>query len=270
MRVAVIQMNPGHDKAANIAQARRLIEAAVAAERPDIVALPEVWTCLGGDRAGKFAAAEALPAPGANEPGGEAYEFLRGMARTHRITVHGGSIGEAAGERLFNTTLAFGPEGDELARYRKVHLFDITTPDGTGYRESAPMAGARHRDLPGGGGDGRLRHLLRHPLRRSCSWRCGAGRGRDPRALQLHPADRQGPLGAAADPGACDRDPVLDASPPLHRPVPRARAAALDLWAFAGVRPLGACRRPRLDGHRAGRRRGSTRTSPRESGATCR
>jgi nitrilase len=141
MRVAAIQMNPGHDKAANIAQARRLIEAAVAAERPDIVALPEMWSCLGGDRPTKFAAAEPLPAPGANAPAGEAYEFLRGMARTHRIHLHGGSIGEAGGERLFNTTLAFGPEGEELARYRKIHLFDITTPDGTGYRESATYGG---------------------------------------------------------------------------------------------------------------------------------
>ncbi len=141
MRVAVIQMNPGHDKAANIAQARRLIEAAITADRPDIVALPEIWTCLGGDRATKFASAEVLPAPGSNEPGGEAYEFLRDMARTHSVHIHGGSLGEAAGERMFNTTVAFGPEGQELARYRKIHLFDIVTPDGTGYRESATYGG---------------------------------------------------------------------------------------------------------------------------------
>jgi nitrilase len=141
MRVSVVQMNPGHDKAANIAQARRLMEAAIEADRPDIIALPEMWTCLGGDRATKFAAAEPLPTPGSSEPGGEAYEFLRGIARTHRLHVHGGSIAEVGGERLFNTTIAFGPEGQELARYRKVHLFDITTPDGTGYRESATYGG---------------------------------------------------------------------------------------------------------------------------------
>jgi nitrilase len=137
MRVSVIQMNPGHDKAANIAQAARLIEAAVAADRPDIIALPEIWTCLGGDRETKHATAEELPRPGSNAPGGEAYEFLRGVARTHRLHVHGGSIGESAEGKLFNTTLAFDPEGGELARYRKLHLFDIVTPDGTGYRESA-------------------------------------------------------------------------------------------------------------------------------------
>lgn len=137
MRVSVIQMNPGHDKAANIAQATRLLHAAIEADRPSIAALPEMWTCLGGDRATKFAEAEVLPPIGSNEPGGAAYEFLRGIAREHRIHVHGGSLAERAGEQLFNTTVVFNPQGDELARYRKVHLFDIATPDGTGYRESA-------------------------------------------------------------------------------------------------------------------------------------
>ena len=137
MRVSVIQMNPGHDKSENIAQAGRLIAEAITADRPDIVSLPEVWSCLGGTRQGKFDIAEALPPPGSNLPGGPAYEFLRDVARSRRVHVHGGSIQEKGGERLFNTTLVFGPEGEELARYRKIHLFDITAPDGTGFRESA-------------------------------------------------------------------------------------------------------------------------------------
>ncbi len=137
MRVSVVQMNPGHDKAENIQQARRLIDAAVAADRPDLISLPEVWSCLGGDRAGKFAQAEVLPPAGSNEPGGPAYEFLRGVARACRIHVHGGSIGESGGDRLFNTTVVFDRIGREVARYRKIHLFDIVSPDGTAFRESS-------------------------------------------------------------------------------------------------------------------------------------
>ena len=141
MRVSVVQMNPGHVKADNIAQARALIDGAVTADRPDLIALPEMWTCLGGDRAAKVAQAEVFPSPGSNEPGGDAYEFLRGVARERRIHVHGGSFGEQGGEqggnKLFNTTVVFDPQGRELARYRKIHLFDIVTPDGQGYRESA-------------------------------------------------------------------------------------------------------------------------------------
>ncbi|HQT74544.1 MAG TPA: carbon-nitrogen hydrolase family protein [Acidiphilium sp.] len=137
LRLAVIQMSPGADKAANIAQAQGLIDAAVAADRPGLVSLPEVWSCLGGDRAAKMQAAEALPPAGSDAAGGPAYEFLRETARRHRLHVHGGSIGEQGDDRLYNTTLVFDPDGREIARYRKIHLFDITTPDGLGYRESA-------------------------------------------------------------------------------------------------------------------------------------
>lgn len=137
MRVSIMQMNVGHEKAQNVAQASRLLAAAVEADRPSIVALPEMWTCLGGDQAAKLREAEELPPPGGNASGGPAYEFLRGVARSQRIHVHGGSMAERAGERLFNTTVVFDPEGREIARYRKIHLFDIVAPDGTGYRESA-------------------------------------------------------------------------------------------------------------------------------------
>ncbi len=137
MRVTAVQMNPGADKAANVAQIRRLATAAIEADRPGLIAFPEIWTCLGGDRATKLAAAELLPEEGSNAPGGEAYEALRDLARTHGLTVHGGSLGERVGDRLFNTTVVFAPDGREVARYRKMHLFDIVAPDGTGYRESS-------------------------------------------------------------------------------------------------------------------------------------
>ena len=150
MRVSVIQMNQGSDKAANLAQAEALIEAAIAGDRPGLVSLPETWTNLGGGRDARMAAAEVLPAPGAE--GGPAYELLRGLARQHGITVHGGSMIENGGEKLFNTTLVFGPDGAEIARYRKIHLFDITAPDGTGYRESALYGGGRDLALFEAGG----------------------------------------------------------------------------------------------------------------------
>jgi nitrilase len=135
-----MQLCPGADKLANIAQSRQLMETAVA-ERPDFLSLPEMWSCLGGDRATKFDQAEALPGFGSGATGGAAYEFLRASAIGLGCVVHGGSIGErgegADAGRLFNTSVVFDAAGREIARYRKIHLFDITTPDGTGYRESA-------------------------------------------------------------------------------------------------------------------------------------
>ncbi len=136
MRISVIQMAPGSDKAENITQAARLIEACVAADDPDLVMLPEMWTCLGGNRHDKSSAAEAVPLPGSDAEGGPAFRFLRDCARRHRVHVHGGSIGEQGGDKLLNTSLLFTPDGSLIARYSKMHLFDITTPGGVGYRES--------------------------------------------------------------------------------------------------------------------------------------
>jgi nitrilase len=133
MRASVIQFEPGAGKADNIAALRPLIDAAIAEGRPDLISLPEMWTCLGAGRATKLAEAEPLPP----EPPGTAYQFLRDTAIRHNILVHGGSIGERVGDTLFNTSLLFAPDGAELARYRKIHLFDVTTPTGQGYRESS-------------------------------------------------------------------------------------------------------------------------------------
>jgi deaminated glutathione amidase len=132
MKVSLIQMNSVSDKAANLAQAKKLIERAVAEERPDWVLLPEVFDWMGGTSAEKLAIAE--PATG-----GPAYETLRALARDNRIWVHGGSFFERVpGEhRAHNTTVVFDRDGREVARYRKIHMFDITAPDGTQYRESA-------------------------------------------------------------------------------------------------------------------------------------
>lgn len=144
MRISVMQMSPCCNKAENIAQASSLIEPGKVG---NILCLPEMWSCLGGDRATKFEQAEDLPALHSSEIGGAAYEFMRSVARQHGIVVHGGSIaerGKGVDEgRLFNTTVVFDSAGNEIARYRKIHLFDIVTPDGTGYRESALYGSGR-------------------------------------------------------------------------------------------------------------------------------
>ncbi|MGE3645363.1 MAG: carbon-nitrogen hydrolase family protein [Beijerinckiaceae bacterium] len=131
MKVALIQMNSGSDKAANMAQARELVERAIAEEKPDWISLPEVWDFMGGSREDKWNASEKLP-------GGEAYSMLQELARKHRVHIHGGSILERIDgeERMGNTTVAFDRDGNEVARYRKIHMFDIVTPDGQEYRES--------------------------------------------------------------------------------------------------------------------------------------
>jgi len=135
MKISLIQMNSVSDKPANISMARRLIERAVAEENPDWISLPECFDFLGGDRKAKMAAAEPLP-------GGPAYDAMQALAARHGVYIHAGSILErpASGERIHNTTVAFDRGGNEIARYRKIHMFDITAPDGAKYHESAAFA----------------------------------------------------------------------------------------------------------------------------------
>jgi predicted amidohydrolase len=141
MKISALQMNTGSEKAANLTQARELAAHAVARDKPDMLALPEVFAFMGASVADKRAAAEELPAPG--DAGGDAYETLRGLARDHGVFVHGGSFVERDGDAFFNTTVAFDRAGGELARYRKIHLFDVTTPDGRSYRESDTFGAGR-------------------------------------------------------------------------------------------------------------------------------
>ncbi|MCA9860405.1 MAG: carbon-nitrogen hydrolase family protein, partial [Thermomicrobiales bacterium] len=101
--VAVLQMNSGEDKAANIDTALRLIDQA-AATGARLVVLPEIWTYL-GDEAGNRPNAESIPGPVTGA--------LAEKARQHGIYVHGGSILEQReGEpKLFNTTVVIDPSG---------------------------------------------------------------------------------------------------------------------------------------------------------------
>jgi predicted amidohydrolase len=135
MKISLIQMNSISDKAANIAAAVKLVEQAVAEERPDWISLPECFDFLGGAREAKMAAAETFP-------GGLAYAAIQKLAKQHQVYIHAGSILEKTktGERIHNTTVVFDRAGLEIAQYRKIHMFDIAAPDGTKYNESAVFA----------------------------------------------------------------------------------------------------------------------------------
>ena len=113
----------------------------MAEEGPDWICLPEDFDFAGGGRAAKFAAAERLP-------GGPAYAME--LAAKHRIFVHAGSILEKpeAGERIHNTTVVFDRAGAEIARYRKIHMFDVTTPERAISRKHILRAGRSCGDLP--------------------------------------------------------------------------------------------------------------------------
>ncbi|MFN3936146.1 MAG: carbon-nitrogen hydrolase family protein [Gemmobacter sp.] len=133
MKVALIQMNSQSDKAANIAEAERLV-AEAAGDGAELAVLPEYWAFLGEGPDAMHGSGEVLGE-------GPAYQAMQDMARRHGITLHGGSIVEKSGNQHYNTTVVFGPDGSEKARYRKIHLFDVDVPGGLSYRESETITG---------------------------------------------------------------------------------------------------------------------------------
>jgi predicted amidohydrolase len=126
MRVALCQMSSGAHVAANEASAFRLLGEA-ADDGADLAALPEVWPCQGSSSKIR-AAAEPIPGPRTDR--------LGELARRHRMWIFGGSVIEAQGDRVFNTSLLFDRDGELVATYRKIHLFDADPPGGVPSRES--------------------------------------------------------------------------------------------------------------------------------------
>jgi predicted amidohydrolase len=133
LRVACVQMTSGPERSANLEKAEKLV-ARAAATGADLVGLPEKWDAI-GDAEVLYAAAEPLE-------DSQAVRAMADWARTHAITLVGGSIAERreGREKLSNTSVAFGPEGEVLGVYRKIHMFDVEV-EGLVYRESEAQEG---------------------------------------------------------------------------------------------------------------------------------
>jgi deaminated glutathione amidase len=127
LRAAAVQLNSNGDKGRNLEAAERLVRAA-AADGAVLVALPEKWNLL-AEGAELLAGAETLDGP--------SLTAARGWARELGTHLLAGSIAEQGlGEKSFNTSVLIGPDGEDLATYRKIHMFDVDA-GGVSYRESA-------------------------------------------------------------------------------------------------------------------------------------
>ncbi len=135
LTLATICMTSGEDKEQNIRTAEKWIRAA-AAKGADWILLPEVFNYI-GPYENLYANAE--------EEGGPLVKRLAGLAKELKIVLFAGSMGErpksdekvreerkgrTGFDRVFNTSYVFGREGQTLAKYRKIHPFNLLNDDG--------------------------------------------------------------------------------------------------------------------------------------------
>ena len=120
--VAALQMDSGAEKSVNLEQAESMITDA-AAEGAQLVVLPELFPYLGN--------ATKLR-ENSETMDGQVLQTMRGLAIRHEIVLCAGSVAIAASEdpsKVINRSVLFGPHGQVLATYDKIHCFDINLPD---------------------------------------------------------------------------------------------------------------------------------------------
>jgi predicted amidohydrolase len=143
---AMIQMRSGLDPAANLAAALKLIEEAKAAGA-DYVLTPEMTNILAAKREQLFAKIVA-------EEQDTTLTTLRDVARKLAIYIHIGSLAiKASPEKAANRSFLIDRRGEVVARYDKIHMFDVDLAGGESYRESntyRPGELAMIADLPWG------------------------------------------------------------------------------------------------------------------------
>jgi len=131
MKIGLIQLDTQDDVPANLQTAEAAIRQA-AQQGAQLVALPEVMHLrVGRAMAGRYRdAAQAVPGP--------MTERFAALAKELGVYLLLGSIGELSDDpvRIYNTSVLLGPDGQLVARYRKVHLFDVSVDERNADRES--------------------------------------------------------------------------------------------------------------------------------------
>lgn len=125
-RLALGQMDTREKLEDNLCQAEQMVREA-SKLGAEIIAFPEVYNVIDGSKT-----------PPEKIPDGESTRILIQLAREYKMYILNGSIGEENpnGGKKFNTSVLIDPAGNIVAKYRKLHLFDVDLPDGTKKRES--------------------------------------------------------------------------------------------------------------------------------------
>lgn len=130
MKIAQIQMKVVSDKNKNINRAVGYIEDA-AKNGADLIMLPEMFSCP--------YETQQFPIY-AEEDGGSTWKILSDSAKANHIYLIAGSIAERYDDRTYNTSYVFDRDGSQIAKHRKMHLFDIDIKNGQYFKESDTLS----------------------------------------------------------------------------------------------------------------------------------
>ncbi len=128
MRVALIQMPVGKDKAKNVALAQKWVEKA-ASDGAEVCVLPEMFCCPYDVNAFEAFSEEA---------DGPAQKAMRELSEKLDILLVAGSIPEKSEGKLYNAAFVY-ESGKQIAKHRKAHMFDIAVKGGQHFRESSVL-----------------------------------------------------------------------------------------------------------------------------------
>jgi predicted amidohydrolase len=139
---AVVQLSSQDDVAENLRRAEFWIGEASGAGA-HLVTLPENFAFMGEEDQKRQIAESLLP------PHGTIVRRMAECARKTGAFIVAGGMPEKSSDpaRPFNTSVLFAPTGEVIARYRKIHLFDVDLPDGTRLEESRAASAGSSDDL---------------------------------------------------------------------------------------------------------------------------
>lgn len=126
MKIAQIQSHVYDEKEKNMEQLKRYLEE-VKKESPDIVMLGEMFSCPYDTKQFPLYA---------EEEGDKTWQTLSRLAREYGVYLAAGSVPEISSDKIYNTAYVFDREGNQIAKHRKVHLFDIQVEGGQHFKES--------------------------------------------------------------------------------------------------------------------------------------
>ena len=126
MKIAQLQTHVFADKTANMAQLETSI-AAVMPENPDLITIGEMFNCP--------YVTENFPLF-AEEEGGHTWQKLSALAAEYGVYLSAGSVPELEDGHIYNTAYVFDRSGRQIAKHRKMHLFDIDVKGGQSFKES--------------------------------------------------------------------------------------------------------------------------------------